>query len=44
MNGASYTPFQEVKVYMYDIEGTISLKYSKDKDSYIVTGKEDYKF
>lgn len=44
MNGASYTPFQDIKVYMYDIEGNIELKYNKDKASYIVTGKENYKF
>ena len=44
MNGKSYTPVEDVKVYMYDIEGTINLNYSKDKASYIVTGKENYKF
>ncbi len=44
MNGKSYTPFEDVKVYMYDIEGNISLIYSKDTESYIVRGKENYKF
>ena len=44
MDGKSYTPVEDVKVYMYDIEGTINLKYDEDKDSYIVTAKENYKF
>lgn len=44
MNGPSYTPYQDVKVYIYDVEGNISIIYDKDKASYIVTGKEDYKY